>query len=248
MMLGMAFVTGITIKKSVDFSNFSRQESSLHNPSTNIGISMTKRDYTLSLLSGLLIGVLASPVLKVAQADLYLKVEFIIIPFLFIATPAGLVIAKVISRRVSIIWEIGKFVVIGILNTLVDWGTLVLLTLSFRKYLTIEPTDNIISCIAVYSLYKSTSFFVATMNSYYWNKCWTFSNPNSKKEKSDLLNFLLASTIGFGINVGVSTYVFSYVRLESFNIDQWGLIGAGLGTLLGLTWNYLAYKFIVFRV
>jgi putative flippase GtrA len=242
----MAFVMGTTIKKSVGFSNVSRQESSPHMPSTSICISMTKRDYHLSLLSGLLIGVLASPVLKVVQADLYIKVEFII-PFFLIATPAGLAIAKAISRRVSIIWEIGKFIVIGILNTLVDWGTLVLLTLFFRKYLKIEPTYTIISGVAIYSLYKSISFVAAVINSYYWNKCWTFSNHSAEKAKGDFINFLIASTIGFRVNVGVSTYVFSCVRLESFNSDQWGLIGAGWGTLLGLTWNYLAYKFIVFR-
>lgn len=208
---------------------------------------MTKRDYYLSLLSGLLIGVLALPVLKAAQNDLYLKVEFIIIPFFLIVIPAGLAISKTISYRVSIIWEIGKFVVIGILNTLVDWGTLALLMLFFRKYINIEPTYNIISGIAIYSLYKSTSFVVAVINSYYWNKYWTFHKHNIKRPKTDFFKFSIASIIGFGINVGVSTYVFSYVRPGNFNIDQWGLIGAGFGTLFGLTWNFLAYKLIVFK-
>jgi len=208
---------------------------------------MSKRDYYLSLFSGFLIGLLTLPVLKAANTDFYSKIEFIIIPFSLIMTPASLAISKAISHRISIIWQIAKFVVTGILNTLVDWGTLTLLIFSFRKYINVEPTYNIISGIAIYSLYKSTSFVVAMINSYYWNKYWTFSKPNTRKAKTEFLQFLVASTIGFAINVGTATCVFSYVRLESFHIDQWGLIGAGFGTLFGLTLNFLAYKFIVFR-
>jgi putative flippase GtrA len=208
---------------------------------------MTKRDYSLSLVSGLLIGVLALPVLKMARTDLYSKVAFIIIPLSLIGIPAGLTICKVLSRRAPVIWEVGKFVVIGLLNTLADWGTLALLTASFREYLGVEPTYSIIPGIASYSLYKSTSFVVAVINSYYWSKYWTFLRPNIKRTRTDFLKFFIASAIGFGINVGVSTYVFSYIRPGSFTIDQWGLIGAAFGTLFGLTWNFFAYKFMVFR-
>jgi putative flippase GtrA len=208
---------------------------------------MSKRDYYLSLFSGFLIGLLALPVLKVANADLYFKIKFIIIPFFLIVTPTWLAISKAISYRIAIIWQIAKFIDIGILNTLVDWGTLILLMSSFRNYIKIEPTYNIISGIAIYSLYKSISFVVATINSYYWNKYWTFPQADNKKSKTEFFQFLIASTIGFGINVAVSTYVFSYVRPGSFHINQWGLIGAAFGTLFGLTWNFLAYKFIVFR-
>jgi putative flippase GtrA len=208
---------------------------------------MPRRDYYLGFLSGFLIGLLALPVLKTANTDLFLRIEYIVIPFFLIGTPAGLAIVKAISHRVAIIWQIGKFVVIGILNTLVDWGTLTLLILSFRKYINVEPTYNIISGITIYSFYKSTSFVVAVINSYCWNKYWTFAEPNFKRVNTDFFQYLVASIIGLGINVGGSTYVFSYVKPISFNIDQWALIGAGFGTLLALTWNFLVYKFIVFK-
>jgi putative flippase GtrA len=156
----------------------------------------------------------------VANADFYFKIKFIIIPLFLIVTPAWLAISKAISHRIAIIWQIAKFVDIGILNTLVDW-TLILLMSSFRNYIKIEPTYNIIFGIAIYSLYKSISFVVATINSYYWNKYWTFSQGDTKRAKTEFFQFLIASTIGFGINVAVSSYVFSYVRLGSFHINQW---------------------------
>jgi putative flippase GtrA len=208
---------------------------------------MTRKDYYLGSFCGFLIGLFALPVLKTANADLFLRIEFIVIPFFLIGTPAWLAIVKIISHKVAIIWEIGKFVVIGALNTLVDWGALTLLILFFRKYINIEPTYIIISGITCYSLCKSTSFIMAMINSYCWNKYWTFEETNLERTKNDFFQFLVASIIGLGINVGGSAYVFSYIRPISFNIDQWALIGAGLGTLLALTWNFLVYKFIVFK-
>jgi putative flippase GtrA len=208
---------------------------------------MTTRDYYLGFLSGFLIGLLSLTVLKTANTDLFLRIKFIIIPFFLIGTPAGLMIVKAISHRVAVIWQLGKYVAVGILNTLVDWGTLTLLILFFRNYLNVEPTYNIISGIAIYSFYKSTSFVAAVINSYCWNKYWTFVEPNFKKATTDFFQFFLASIIGLGINVGSSAYVFSYVKPTSFNIDQWALIGAGFGSMLALTWNFLAYKLIVFK-
>jgi hypothetical protein len=30
--------------------------------------------------------------------------------------------------------------------------------------------------------------------------------------------------------------------------DQWGLIGAGAGSIVGLAWNFVGYKFLVFKI
>jgi len=208
---------------------------------------MSRRDYYLGFLSGFLIGLLALPVLKMVNTGLFLRIEFILVPFFLILTPTALAIVKAISHRVAIAWQIAKFAVTGILNTLVDWATLTLLIFSFRNYANLEPTYNVISGITIYSFYKSTSFVVAVINSYCWNKYWTFAEPNSEKPNADFFHFFVASAIGLGINVGCSTYVFSYLRPKSFNVDQWALIGAGLGTLLALTWNFLVYKCVVFK-
>jgi len=208
---------------------------------------MNRKDYFLGSFCGFLIGLLALPVLKMANAELFLRIQFIVIPFFLIGTAVWLAIAKALSHRVTITWEIGKFVVIGTLNTLVDWGILTLLILFFRKFINIEPSYNIISSITIYSFYKSMSFIIAMINSYFWNKYWTFAIPTFKRTNNEFFHFLVASIIGLGINVGVSTYVFSYVRPISFNIDQWALLGAVLGTFLALTWNFLTYKFMVFK-
>src|SRR4030066_1752733 len=89
--------------------------------------SMPKKDYYLSLLAGFLIGLLLLPVLKAAKQELYEKLFIAIIPFFLIGTPLGIAVAYRIGRKISVIWQIAKLGVIGVLNTLVDLGTLSLL-------------------------------------------------------------------------------------------------------------------------
>ncbi|MEK7555291.1 MAG: GtrA family protein [Patescibacteria group bacterium] len=209
---------------------------------------MNKKDYILGISSGLLIGVLALPVIRAIKPEIYGKFAFLVIPFFLIGTPLGLIVANYIGRKISIIWQIGKFGVIGVLNTLVDWGVLAILIFSFRKYLNIDSKDLLIAGIAFYSLYKAISFIIANINSYYWNKYWTFATGVAKKTKAEFLQFFMVSILGFSINVGIASYVFKYIHpIGGLNFDQWGIIGAAVGSVVGLAWNFIGYKFIVFH-
>lgn len=210
---------------------------------------MAKKDYILGILAGLLIGFLALPVLKAVKPALFAEFAAAVPIFFLIAVPVGLIIFNFLSRKISVLWQIGKFGVIGVLNTLVDWGVLALLILAFRKYLGIESTDAFAIGLAFYSLYKSISFIIANINSYYWNKYWTFSSGVLRKTKTEYLQFLAVSIVGFALNVGIASYVFDYIHpFAGMSPDQWGIIGAAVGSVVGLMWNFLGYKFIVFKL
>lgn len=211
---------------------------------------MTKKDYYLSLLAGFLIGLLLLPVLKAAKPDLYEKFFIAIIPFFLIGTPLGIAIAHRIGKKISTIWQIAKFGVIGVLNTLVDLGILSLLVLLFRSFFEIKASDVLFPLLGLsfYSIYKSASFIAANINSYYWNKYWTFDQTIKEKNRSEFLQFFAVSIVGFLVNVAVASVVFKSVTpFAGFNSDQWGLIGAAAGSILGLVWNFIGYKFIVFK-
>jgi putative flippase GtrA len=209
---------------------------------------MNKKDYILGISAGLLIGILALPVLKVVKPAIYGKFALFIVPFFLVGTPLGLIVANYISRKITVIWQVAKFVVIGALNTLVDWGILAILIFSFRRYLVINSTDLLVAGITFYSLYKAISFIIANINSYYWNKYWTFTTGVVQKTKTEFLQFFAVSLVGFAINVGIASYVFKYIQpFNGFNHDQWGIIGAAVGTIVGLFWNFVGYKFIVFK-
>ena len=213
--------------------------------------SLQKRDQLFGFSAGLLIGLLFLPVFKTARPDLYEKLFMAIVPFFFIATPLGLYIAKLISQKISFIWQVAKFGVIGVLNTFVDLGILSLLTIAIRSSYGIDSKitifESALITITFYSIYKAISFIIANINSYYWNKYWTFEQNAEKKSSTEFLQFFIVSIVGFLLNVFVASAVFTITPPDGLTSDQWGLIGALTGTGAGLVWNFLGYKFIVFK-
>lgn len=213
---------------------------------------MTKKDHLFGIAAGLLIGLFAMPVLQAAKPEIYASFSWYILPFFLIATPLGLIASYWIGKKISVVWQIAKFGVIGILNTLVDWGVLTALIIFFRQQYATESGESLFAigtlAVTYYTFYKSISFIVAVVNSYYWNKYWTFATGVAAKTKSEFIQFFSVSVIGFFINVGLSTYVFNVLPpIGGMNPDQWGLIGAAIGSAAGLAWNFVGYKFIVFK-
>lgn len=211
--------------------------------------AITKKDYSLGILAGLLIGILFLPVLNAAKPDLYNKIAIWIIPFFLVGTPAGLFAANLLSKKLAVIWQIAKFGVTGILNALVDLGVLTILTFFFRTYFNIDSTSVAIvgfSFLTFYSLYKAASFIIANINSYYWNKYWTFHKDGEKS--SEFIQFFIVSIVGFVVNVLVASAVFASITITpTLSADQAGLLGAIAGSIAGLAWNFVGYKFIVFK-
>jgi putative flippase GtrA len=213
------------------------------------GVRITKRDYEFAIVAGLLIGFLLLPVLKTASPAIFTKFAIVIIPFFLLATPLGLRIAFMIGKKIAIVYQIAKFGLIGVLNTLVDLGVLALVTLLFSAYLQIESKDVLVAGITFYSLYKALSFIVANISSYFWNKHWTFDQGAKKQTKSEFIQFFAVSIVGFLINVFVATFVFKVVLGSLINLTsgQLGLIGAAFGSIAGLAWNFIGYKLWVFK-
>ena len=211
--------------------------------------AMVVRDYWLGVLSGLLIGLMFMPVLKMAKPDLYLKLRLAIIPFFLIGAPLGLIICHALSRKIAVMWQFGKFFLTGIMNLLVDFGTLALVTVIFRNFLHLNSTDTMLTvgvAITFYSLFKAISFTVSNINSYFWNKYWTFDQAAGKK--SEFFQFFIVSIVGFVVNVVVASLVFNgFSNSAALTADQWSLIGAASGSVAGLFWNFFGYKFIVFK-
>lgn len=211
-----------------------------------------KKDYAFGTAAGFIIGALLMPIFQTAKPELFLSLKFFIIPIFTILVPVGLIVASWISRVVPIIWQLAKFIVIGLLNTLVDIGAL-----AYMLYLASLSTNHIASNdilftlfipVAFFTLYKSISFIIANVNSYFWNKYWTFEAVDEKKSSTEFIQFFIVSFIGFIINVAASSFIFSsFHQIGGMTPDQWALIGAAAGSISGLAWNFIGYKFIVFK-
>jgi putative flippase GtrA len=224
---------------------------------------MKKSDTIAVLILGEIAGWLILAVVKgFLKPELYDKISGLLIIGLAIIFPFACLIflwfCLKIARKIAVVSQIAKFILVGGLNTLVDWGILSLLIFIFRQYLGIYSKDAwfIVFSLTVvyYSLFKAISFILATVNSYIWNKLWTFKRKTTEKLTGEFLQFIVISLLGFLINVGIASGIFRFISPIGgltpdfyLTIDQWGIVSAAVATVVSMIWNFLGYKFIVFE-
>ena len=148
------------------------------------------------------------------------------------------------SKLKLLINQFGKFFLVGIMNTLVD--------------LIILNGETLLSGVkqgSGYAIQKGVSFLVAVTFSYFLNKNWTFGDSSREQQAKKFSQFLFISVVGMAINISVATIAVTYLKPIvnsivhiSFLTDQlWVSLGALCGTAIGLIWNFLGYKFWVFK-
>jgi len=147
-----------------------------------------------------------------------------------------------ILEKYPVIGQFFRFGLIGGMNTGVDLVILNILIFSTGQY---EG--------AAYSAFKAISFAAAATFSYFMNKRWAFRDDSKEKEVRKFSQFFIVSIIGAVINVTVATLVVMYLKpvigadFLFLNDKLWGSVGALFGTAFGLIWNFLGYKFFVFK-
>lgn len=156
-----------------------------------------------------------------------------------------------IGKKIVVIRQAGKFILVGGLNTLMDWGILSFLIFLFRNSFNTDSKDVLLIVFSItiiyYSLFKGISFILATVNSYIWNKLWTFKRKTTEKLSREFIQFVVVTLLGFLINVGIASLIFKFISpVAGLNNDQWAIISAAIATFISMIWNFLGYKFIVF--
>jgi len=134
-----------------------------------------------------------------------------------------------------------KFSLIGVLNTGIDFAVLNLLLLTFGSG----------RHGGLYILFKTVSFGAAVINSYYCNKYWVFASradsPRNITRKREGFVFFAVSVAGFVVNVSVAAEVFKIISISyPLHLTLAANLGAALGMIAVLIWNFVGYKFIVF--
>ncbi len=122
-----------------------------------------------------------------------------------------------------------KFVLIGVMNTLIDLGIYTLLTAVIGVPLI---PANIVS------------YTCGVLNSYFWNSRWTFKQT----QKRTVLTFVLFIIVNL-VSLGVSTLVLSLCNQNIHIANEfWQLIVCKvIATACSLIVNFIGNKLIVFR-
>jgi len=195
---------------------------------------MNKIDYALASLIGFFAGIFVIPVVyNIASKD----------PFVLLALPwvlaigavIGMVVFGFLGKKVPFFIQFAKFGVVGVLNTAIDFGTLNIISI-----VTGVTGGLIVGGVNV------PGVALALTNAYFWNKFWVFNHRDNKGALNDLPKFLLVSGIGIVVNSGVVILATSYpaASVNAKTLLNIAKLGA---TVFSLVWNFLGYKFIVFK-
>ncbi len=117
-----------------------------------------------------------------------------------------------------------KFALVGISSTVIDWGIYLVLTRFLGIY---------------YLMAKILSFSIAVINSYIWNRRWTFRSNDPQKLR-EFIKFLIIAFVGVILNTLIMYIVVDFIRLS----DIYGLFFA---SAIVMFWNFTANKYYTFK-
>ena len=196
---------------------------------------MKKSDAIISFIIGFVIGSVFLGILKNIKIDVpYSWLIPVIFPFLSLL---GMFIVSTLGRKFLVFLQVGKFALVGALNTFVDLGVLNLL-IWFSG----------IAAGPLYSIFKGISFLIATIHSYIWNKYWTFGKKETGFASKEFTKFLIVTTIGLFLNVSIASLIVNIIG-PKFGVSEkiWASVGAFTATLFAWVWNFIGSKFFVFK-
>jgi len=133
--------------------------------------------------------------------------------------------------------QFAKFVIVGIVNTGLDF-----LVLNAEMLITgITQGPGMLAQNAI-------SFSVATTNSYYFNKKWAFRDNSKRNQGHKFSQFLIISLAGLVINSSTVFLITSSVSpLFGISPILWANLAKVVATGFSLIWNFIGYKFFVFK-
>lgn len=145
-------------------------------------------------------------------------------------------VAYLLGKKFLFIYQFAKFILIGALATIFD-----LMTLSF--FIKYSGADAGIT----YSVLKGISFIVATIAKYFADKFWAFEKKETTEAGKEFSKFFMVTIVGLFVNVATATIVVDIGPKFNLPADTWANIGGIVAVLPTFLWNFVGYKFIVFK-
>lgn len=132
-------------------------------------------------------------------------------------------------HRQRLAGQVVRFGMVGVLNTLVDFGLF-----------------NVLYHFVGLPLLAANSLGVAAgiANSFIWNKHWTFSAGGRSRLRHEVITFALISIIGLLLNnagLHVLTSLTGNMGVVALNAQKL------VASVISMTWNFLGYRLIAFR-
>ncbi len=161
------------------------------------------------------------------------------------------------NKQKKLAKQVGKFGIVGILNTLID---IIILNILIKISLSLEFFFLGYKVVGA----NMISVSVAMVNSYILNKYWTFESKEKKNIAYEIFKFLFVTVIGMfvihqiafnlfytywsgpaDLVVGISHFIgLNRIFSDSFVVLNFAKV---IAILFSLVWNFVGYKIWVFK-
>lgn len=171
---------------------------------------------------------------KLGALASWLWLLLIIFPIL---SPFCLWIAHIIGKKYLFVFQLAKFLLIGVLATIFDLGTLSVF-IAFTG----------ISSGFMYVVFKGISFIIATILKYIPDKFWAFKKQETAGMHKEFTQFFIVTLTGLIINMSVAHLIVNVIGPQ-YGLPEklWANLGGIGATIVTFAWNFIGYKFIVFK-
>lgn len=133
--------------------------------------------------------------------------------------------------------QFAKFFLVGMLNTGIDFAVY-----NFLMWYTQIFSGPEVSAFSV------VSFIVAVTNSYFLNRYWTFQVNKTANDPKQFVKFVSVSLVGLVLNASIIYGVTTLIDpLFGLSAVLWANLAKAIATGVVLFWNFVGYKFLVFK-
>ncbi|MDP3934615.1 MAG: GtrA family protein [Candidatus Giovannonibacteria bacterium] len=198
-----------------------------------------KKDYLIGAGAGFFTGALFLVVFY------FLKISFpyqniaalVLLPVLW---AMGVWLGDFLGARVKPFFsQFGRYAAAGFLSTAIDFSVL-----NFTSYLTGVTAGVIVGWI------NAPGFLIAVINGYLWNKLWVFKDYDGNNLFRDFPKFFAVGIGGLIINsvliIALTTYAPVSI-ISAVGSSKWLNVAKFIANIAVLVWNFLGFKFIVFK-
>lgn len=215
---------------------------------------MTKRDLVCVTVIGAEVGLLFQPIIFNVWGDIstglakllgaappQATVQIAAFVGFTVLAPIALFILSLLAKVVPIFYQIGKFAAVGSSNSFVDIGLL---------NLTILMTGVLNGTTAFFVAATATAF-VGTVNSFLWNKFWTFDAGKTASEAgkafTEIIKFYAVTGVAALVNGGVTSAAVGQIAAGGISPGLSANIAKVVGIVSAMALNFIGYKFFVFK-
>lgn len=200
----------------------------------------TKKDYYLVSIVGILFGVFSLPILEnlnIPRWELTFASGATMIIGFFLFANFAMWVASLIGIRSLGMFQFAKYGAAGALSAFIDLGILNIFSLIFNVY---SGTPILV--------FNSIGFLIATTNAYFWNRLWVFKKEGERPNLKEYARFICVTFTGLLLNTGI-VYLMTTVIGAPAGISEpvWENISKLSAIVPNVMWNFVGYKFIIFK-